>query len=156
MESQNFSLDNNQNIKIDNDLIDIRTNYTISSLKVNKNLEITFNKNKDFIDDNTNTIILTFIEVSEFEVDFELFSSLEIGKLYFDGLLAVPLEYMNINLPIKEMPYHSLKIHGDMTYIDSEYILKFEKLDLSIYFKIITKNGIDFYFQAKKLEITTD
>jgi hypothetical protein len=111
------------------------------------------NKNKDVIDDNTSTIILTFIEVSDFEVDFELFSSLEIGKLYFDELLAVPLEYMNINLPIKKRPYHSRRIDDGMKFIDSEYILKFEKLDLPIYFKISTKNGIDFYFTAKKFEI---
>jgi|688.fasta_scaffold20930_2 hypothetical protein len=153
MNTHILSFDDNHNIKIDNIYIDIRNNYTISSLKVNKNLNITLNKNKDVIDDNTSTIILTFIEVSDFEVDFELFSSLEIGKLYFDELLAVPLEYMNINLPIKKRPYHSRRIDDGMKFIDSEYILKFEKLDLPIYFKISTKNGIDFYFTAKKFEI---
>ena len=76
MNTHILSFDDNHNIKIDNIYIDIRNNYTISSLKVNKNLNITLNKNKDVIDDNTSTIILTFIEVSDFEVDFELFSQL--------------------------------------------------------------------------------
>ena len=101
MKTHTLSLDNNQNVKIGNMLIDIRNNYTISSMDIDKNFNIKLNKIKDGIDDNLDIITLSFIEISELEIDFESFSSLENGKLHFDELLVVPLEYVNIKFAYK-------------------------------------------------------
>jgi hypothetical protein len=153
MKKYNLTFDHNHNIKTDDKLIDLRNNYTINLCRFDKNITFSFLKEKDISDENPLKIDFSFLDVSNTEIDFSSFSNLENNKLYFDELLAVPLEYIKINLPIKKRPYHSRRIDDGMKFIDSEYILKFEKLDLPIYFKISTKNGIDFYFTAKKFEI---
>ena len=153
MKTHTLSFDDNHNIKIDDTYIDIRNDYTVSSLKVDKDAVFILHKNSEVSDNYPNKISLSFSEISEFEVDLELFSSLENGKLHFDELFVVPIEYIDIDLSIKEKPYHSRKINDDMKFVDSEYILEFEKLGLPIYFKISTKNGIDFYLKAKRFEI---
>jgi len=153
--SLNLSYDKNHNPIINDQYEDIRNDYFISSCFLNKKNELTFIFNSiGNLKHRCKQIYFIFKGVSEFETDFELFSSLENGKLYFDELSVVPLEYIDIDLPIKEKPYHSKKIYDDMSFVDSEYISKFEKLSLPIYFKISTKNGIDFYFTARRFEIS--
>jgi hypothetical protein len=136
--------------------IDIRNNYNIEFLKINKNIVFSMIKDKNIVDDNPNKIDFSFLEVSEIEIDFNYFSSLEGNKLYFDEMSVVPLEFADINLPVKEKPYHSRLINNNLEYVDSGYIGQYEKLGINIDFKISTKNGINFYFNAKKFEITIE
>jgi hypothetical protein len=156
MQKSKLTYDENYNAQIDGKYVDIRNNYNIQFLKSNKDLVFSFIKDKNILDDSPNQIEFTFFEVTELEVDFSSFSSLGNHILHFDELTLVPMEYRDIELPTKDRPYHSMKIGNEKGFMDSDYIKKYEQISSTIHFRISTKNGIDFYFTAKKLEITTD
>jgi len=153
MKIGNLSFDSNHNIKIDGRYLDIRNNYNIESLKVDVNIVFSIVKDKFIIDSNPHKIDFSFFEVSQLEIDFKSFSSLEQNKLYFDDLLVVPLKYKANKLSLKDKPFHNRQIDNDVGFIDSNYIDKYKENGDCVDFKISTKNGIDFYFIAKRFEI---